>query len=234
MKSILIIEDDPTWQHKLNEILFQFNFSNLNFCSKIEEVDLFLKKQIPDLIIADILIIENYIFDILSNESFINIPILFVTASTDIELYNYTKIFSNTSYLVKPFHPISVKAAIDKLIGDEKIPIEKKQYGITVRGIYNEKIFLDVNNIVSVKSELNYCVIKTPKNQFALKTNLIKLMSELGEQMIRIHRSHIVNTKYIQKINLSKMTIKIENMLLPIGRKNKTNVEAYLKLKREI
>jgi DNA-binding LytR/AlgR family response regulator len=87
---------------------------------------------------------------------------------------------------------------------------------------------------VSVKSELNYCVIKTPKNQFALKTNLIKLMSELGEQMIRIHRSHIVNTKYIQKINLSKMTIKIENMLLPIGRKNKTNVEAYLKLKREI
>jgi response regulator of citrate/malate metabolism len=126
MKSILIIEDDPTWQHKLNEILFQFNFSNLNFCSKIEEVDLFLKKQIPDLIIADILIIENYIFDILSNESFINIPILFVTASTDIELYNYTKIFSNTSYLVKPFHPISVKAAIDKLIGDEKIPIEKK------------------------------------------------------------------------------------------------------------
>jgi DNA-binding LytR/AlgR family response regulator len=234
MKSILIIEDDPIWQHKLDEILFQFNFSNFHFCNELQEVDLYLKNQIPDLIIADILIIENYIFDILSNESFINIPILFVTASTDIELYNYTKIFSNASYLVKPFHPISVKAAIDNLIFGEKIPIEKKQYGITVRGIYNEKIFLDVNNIVSVKSEGNYCVIKTPKNQFALKTNLIKLMEALGDQMIRIHRSYIVNTKYIQKINLSKMNIKIENVILPIGRKNKTNVEEYLNLIREL
>jgi DNA-binding LytR/AlgR family response regulator len=87
---------------------------------------------------------------------------------------------------------------------------------------------------VSIKSEWNYCVIKTPKNQFALKTNLIKLMSVLGEQMIRIHRSYIVNTKYIQKINLSKMTIKIENVILPIGRKNKSNVEAYLNLIREV
>ena len=234
MKSILILEDDPIWQRKLDEILFQFNFSNLHFCNDLLELDLFLKNQIPDLIIADILIIENYIFEILSNANYNKIPILFVTASTEIELYNYTKIFSNTSYLVKPFHPISVKAAIDKLIGDEKIPIEKKQYGITVRGIYNEKIFLDVNNIVSVKSELNYCVIKTPKNQFALKTNLIKLMEVLGDQMIRIHRSHIVNTKYIQKINLSKMNIKIENVILPIGRKNKTNVEVYLNLVREL
>ena len=122
---------------------------------------------------------------------------------------------------------------MDRLIGNELIPIENK-HGITVRGIFNEKIFLDVNNIVSVKSEWNYCVIKTPKNQFALKTNLIKLMLALGEQMIRTHRSYIVNTKYIQKINLSKMTIKIENVILPIGRKNKSNVEAYLNLIREV
>jgi DNA-binding LytR/AlgR family response regulator len=52
--------------------------------------------------------------------------------------------------------------------------------------------------------------------------------------MIRTHRSYIVNTKYIQKINLSKMTIKIENVILPIGRKNKSNVEAYLNLIREV
>ena len=59
MKSILILEDDPIWQRKLDEILFQFNFSNLHFCNDLLEVDLFLKKQIADLIIADILIIEN-------------------------------------------------------------------------------------------------------------------------------------------------------------------------------
>jgi len=233
MKSILIIEDDSIWKSKLDEILFQFNYSNLHFCSALE-VDLFLKKEIPELIIADIKLGENHIFDILKNDNYNKIPILFVTASTNIELYNRTKLFSNSSYLVKPFHPISMKAAIDRLICDNKIPIENKQYGITVRGIYNEKIFLDVNNIVSIKSEWNYCVIKTQKNQFALKTNLIKLMSVLGEQMIRIHRSYVVNTKYIQKINLSKMTIKIENVVLPIGRKNKSNVEAYLNLIREV
>jgi DNA-binding LytR/AlgR family response regulator len=233
MKSILIIEDDRKWKCKLDEILFQFNYSNLHFCSALE-VELFLKKEIPELIIVDLKMGENHIFETLKKDNYNKIPILFVTATTNIELYNSTKLFSNTSYLVKPFHPISMKAAMDRLIGNELIPIEKKQYGITVRGIFNEKIFLDVNNIVSVKSEWNYCVIKTPKNQFALKTNLIKLMLALGEQMIRTHRSYIVNTKYIQKINLSKMTIKIENVILPIGRKNKANVEAYLNLIREI
>ena len=234
MNNILIIEDDAIWQSKLDEILFQFNYSNLHFCSELLEADLFLKKQTPDLIIADILIGKNYVFDILNNEKYAQIPILFMTASTDIELYNHSKLFPEAMYLVKPFHAISVKAAIDKLIQNEQKPVDKKQYGITVRGIYNEKIFLDVHNIVYVKSEWNYCVIKTPKNQFALKTNLIKLMHALGPQMIRIHRSYIINTTYIQKINLSQMTIKIENVILPIGRRNKPNVEEYLNLIREI
>jgi DNA-binding NtrC family response regulator len=125
MKSILIIEDDSKWKSKLDEILFQFNYSNLHFCSALQ-VDLFLKKEIPELIIADIKMGENHIFDILKNDNYNKIPILFVTASTNIELYNCTKLFSNTSYLVKPFHPISMKAAIDRLICDKKIPIENK------------------------------------------------------------------------------------------------------------
>jgi DNA-binding response OmpR family regulator len=151
MKSILIIEDDRKWKCKLDEILFQFNYSNLHFCSALE-VELFLKKEIPELIIVDLKMGENHIFEILKKDNYNKIPILFVTASTNIELYNHTKLFSNTSYLVKPFHPISMKAAMDRLIGNELIPIENK-HGITVRGIFNEKIFLDVNNIVSVKSE---------------------------------------------------------------------------------
>jgi two-component system response regulator LytT len=234
MNNILIIEDDAIWQSKLNEILLQFNYRNLQFCSELLEADLFLKKHTPDLIIADILIGEKYVFDLLKDENYAKIPILFITESTHIELYNRAKLFPTTMYLVKPFHPISVKAAIDKLIQDNQKSVEKKQYGITVRGIYNEKIFLDVNNIVHVKSESNYCIIKTPKNQFALKINLIQLMLALGPQMIRIHRSYIINTAYIQKINLSKMTIRIENAILPIGRRNKSNVEEYLNLIREI
>jgi len=116
--------------------------------------------------------------------------------------------------------------------------MKKKQHDITVRGIYNEKIFLDVDHIVYVKSESNYSIIKTPKNQFALKINLIKLMLALGPHMIRIHRSYIVNTTYIQKVNLRQMTIKLkiepENVILPIGRSNKPHVEEYLNLIREI
>lgn len=238
MKNILIIEDDAKWQRKLDKILVQFNYRNLHYCSDILEANLFLKKQTPALIIADIFIGKNYVFDILNNEKCAQIPILFITASTDIELYNMTKLFPTAMYLVKPFHPISVKAAIDKLIRPEKKPVENKEYGITVRGIYNEKIFLDVHNIVYVKSESNYSIIKTPKNQFALKTNLIKLMLALGPQMIRIHRSYIINTTYIQKVNLSQMTIKLkielENVILPIGRSNKSHVLEYLNLIREI
>ena len=67
MKSILIIEDDPKWKCKLDEILFQFNYSNLHFCSALE-VELFLKKEIPELIIVDLKMGENHIFEILNKE----------------------------------------------------------------------------------------------------------------------------------------------------------------------
>jgi DNA-binding NtrC family response regulator len=90
MKNILIIEDDAKWQRKLEEILLQFNYCNLHFCVDLLGADLFLKKQIPALIIADILIDKNYIFDLLKNEHYAKIPILFITSSTDIELYNNT------------------------------------------------------------------------------------------------------------------------------------------------
>jgi len=120
MKNILIIEDDAKWQRKLDKILVQFNYCNLHFCRDILGANLFLKTQIPDLIIADILIDKNYIFDLLKNERYATIPILFITASTDIELYKKTKIFPEAMYLVKPFHAISVKAAVNKLTQNEK------------------------------------------------------------------------------------------------------------------
>jgi two-component system response regulator LytT len=238
MKNILIIEDDAKWQRNLDKILVQFNYRNLHFCRDILEANLFLKKQTPALIIADILIDKNYISDLLKNEHSAKIPILFITTSSNIELYNMAKLFPRAMYLVKPFHQISIKAAIDNLIEEEQKPVANNLYGITVRVIYNEKIFLGVDQIVYVKSESNYSIIKTPKNQFALKINLIKLMLALGPHMIRIHRSYIINTTYIQKVNLSQMTIKLkiepENVILPIGRSNKSHVEEYLNLIREI
>lgn len=223
---VLLIEDDSFWQTKMQMMLKDLNIHNLTICGDILTAKISLAESIPDLIVADILLENGTVFQLFEHTDYKDIPILFITASENEELYKESKIGTTAQYLVKPFHKLTLLSAIDKLI---KSRINQKEiFGIYVKGVHAEKIFLSSDQIVYIKSELNYCIIKTPRNQFATKGSLVNIAKNLGDDIVQIHKTYLVNKKHIHKVDLLQMKVEITNGTLPLGRVFKKNIYQYL------
>jgi DNA-binding LytR/AlgR family response regulator len=228
---LLLIEDNPIWQTKLEMILVELNYCEIDLCENIEGAEKYLSHTIPDLIIADIVLGDELIFDLFKNDTHKHIPCLFVTSHEETELYQLSKEIPDSFFLIKPFHKLTVLSAIDKVLQHHKKLIPLNQFGVEVKGPYGEKIFLKPEQVVYSKSELNYCLIKTPKNQFLLKASLIHLKEKLGPDIIQIHKTYMVNKNYIKNIFLQKMKIETECGTLPIGRLFKAQIINFMKEK---
>jgi two-component system response regulator LytT len=226
---ILLIEDDIFWQTKMEKELYNIEPSwkttSVNNLDKAKE---YLSNTIPDIIIADVLIGNETIFNLFDNETYKNIPVVFMTASEDEMLYDHSKEYTDSIYLVKPFHKICLKSAIENTMLIYKRRLSRNAKGISVRGIHNEKIELKVHEIVAVESVKNYCIIKTSKNQYALKVSLSKILEDMKPTLIQIHKTYLVNKEFITKLNLSKQTVQTSIGVLPIGRKYKENILNYM------
>lgn len=230
---ILLIEDDIFWQTKMEMMIYHIDSTwKIMIVDDLNKAKEYLENSIPDIILADILMGNETVFNLLENEIYKNIPVVFMTASEDEIFYNLSKEFADSIYLVKPFHRISLKSAIEKTMLYQKRRLSRNAKGISVRGIHNEKIDLKVHEIVLVESVKNYCIIKTFKNQYALKISLTKILDDLNPELIQIHKTYLVNKKFITKLSLTKNEVQTEIGTLPIGRKYKNNIIDYLEEKR--
>lgn len=226
---LLIIEDDIFWYTKLEMMLYEIDASWTITCvENLAKAKLYLEDTIPDIIIADILLGNQTVFSLFENEDYRQIPVIFMTASDDELFYNHSKDILDSFYLIKPFHKLSLKSAIDKTIAQSKRRLSRNAKGLSVRGARNEKIDLKVQDIVSIESEKNYCIIKTVKNQYAMRASLTQLLQELEPELLQIHKTYLVNKKHITKVSITKSEVWTEIGSLPIGRKYKSNVMEYL------
>ena len=231
---ILLIEDDLIWQIKIKEILYMIQADyKVDVSSNIEDSLLYLKSTIPDLIISDVILEDNLVFDLFDHTEYKNIPFIFMTISENEEFYLKSKDIINALYLVKPFKLLSLKSAMDTLMQNQSRKLGKSPQGIPVRGKNNERIVLKPVDII-IESESNYCILKTRKNRFVIKASLKKIYEDLGYEVIQIHKKYLVNTSYISKLNLPKMEVFTEIGVYPIGRKYKPNLFEYLNEKREL
>ncbi len=223
---ILIIEDDPFWQTKMQMMLQELNVREVMMCDDIISAKKNIAEYEPELIIADILLANGTVFELFANNAYQEIPILFITQSYDDAFYEQSKFKPNVHYLVKPFHKITLLSAIDKLTEKNITTID--MHGIYVRGVNAEKIFISSKQIVYLKSELNYCVIKTKNNQFVTKGSLINIKKNLGDKIIQIHKTYLVNKNCIVKVNIQEMQVETIMGIFPIGRVFKKNIYQYL------
>ncbi len=225
---LLVIEDNPIWQTKIEMILIELGFTHVEICDTLQGAHTFLTNAHVDLIIADIILGDEIVFDLAKDPAYKDIPFLFITSHEDSELYELSKAIPDSFFLIKPFHKLTVLAAIENVMLHYNKLHPKKHAGVTVKGPYGEKIFLTIDQIVFIKSELNYCIIKTPKNQFILKISLKQIKETFGDDVIQIHKTYMVNKKQIKNIFLTKMQLETTAGPLPIGRLFKPQIITYM------
>jgi DNA-binding LytR/AlgR family response regulator len=219
---VLIIEDNIIWQAKIKELLYLIDPNYIvHVCNLLEDSLQYLESIIPDLIVCDIMLEEEEVFDIFEHIEYRDIPCIFITVSESEVFYKKSKEIHNSAFLVKPFQMLSLKSAIESVMLNHARKLGRSPRGISVKGIHNEKIMLKLTDIVIVESDLNYCILKTRKNKYAIKSTLKKINEDLGTEIIQIHKKYLVNKNYITKINLSRMEIITEIGIFPVGRKYK-------------
>lgn len=121
-------------------------------------------------------------------------------------------------YLVNPFSYDRFVIAIDRIRINKEI--NHKEYILVYADKTTHKI--KVNDILYIKSELDYISIVTRSDKILLLgslTNWVKKMNDFS--FVRVHRSYSVNTNRIEKIKPN--LVEIENIEVPIGSVYKNN-----------
>ncbi len=108
-------------------------------------------------------------------------------------------------YLVKPVQYPRFLHSLNKLKDFEK---GKDTICIKSSG---KMIKLSCNDILWVKSANEYLIIYTPNDKFIIYSTMQQLIDRLPNFFMRVHRSHIVNTRKIESFFKSHLFILIKS-----------------------
>lgn len=222
--NIAIVEDDSNISdliyQTINEIypniksvVFKNAKDALNY-AKVNNIDIFLLDiQLNDykgtLLAKEIREIDKYKY----------IPIVFITALANEELYAYREL-KTYSFLTKPFTKYELSETLKDVIEYKKHlnPVNKK---LKIK----QKLFIyeyDIKDILYIESFGKKLEIHLNKGCDIISGYSLKSILEIIDDtsFIQCHKSYIINKNYVEKIDKSKKIIYLNNSnKIPIGKK---------------
>jgi two-component system LytT family response regulator len=208
----IVIDDEKEGRNTVINILN-------NFCNEIEVVAQAenvktakgkIEKEKPDAVFLDIQMPDGTGFDLLEQFSEINFQVVFVTAYDQYALKAIK--FSALDYILKPVNPQQLIDAV------EKIKSAELSFGLISKQIHTllknkngfERItlptfeglrFINLTDIIRCESDNNYTNFYLSSGEKILVTKTLKEFDESlsGEDFIRVHQSHLVHSKYIDR-----------------------------------
>jgi DNA-binding LytR/AlgR family response regulator len=226
MVEILVLEDDYLWQLNLERILLKYkNFRILKFSETIKDGLAQMSYLNPDLIISDIYLKDGNVFDSMRH-IFELTPTLFISSTQEELVLGKSNSYKMSSYLVKPFHEISLISTLNLLV-DNYIPLKKNYIDLQSTQKAPKKIYFE--EIERIEAEGNYCVVflKCGK-KIAKKVSLKKMLSILDKRFFQINKSTLVNLNNLSKIDYLNHELHINNLKFPLGRKYRKNLETII------
>jgi CheY-like chemotaxis protein len=218
---ILVIEDDDNVRKNIVTLLEEENYNVFSANGGRTGIEM-AKKEIPDLIISDILMpeIDGYrvLEELSKNKALSTIPFIFLTAKVEREDIRKGMQLGADDYLFKPFKSEELLSAIisrlkkrevikmGHLTKTTKVKNEKvKKYG------EDDKIFLNmngkpnyiqINGIIYITAENQYTSISLVGGDRILVRKSISWWEDSlpSKKFIRIHRSTIINSDFIVKM----------------------------------
>jgi len=222
MSKVLIIEDDNSLNMGLRDLL-EANGYSVTTADNGEEGLSLIKRTKPDLIICDILMptVDGYEVkkELGKKKETSQIPFIFLTAKADLKDLRIGMQLGADDYIVKPFDSIdllnSIKLRLKKNMisknasnpgsSENAADIEKKltendYIFITSEGVPKLILVGDIRCITG--SGNNSIVIINGSLKFSIRRTLAKWEKLLpGNTFKRIHKSTIINMKFVKNIS---------------------------------
>lgn len=206
---ICICEDDLEQIDLLKEMLLKNGNHKITVYQSSEELLFMHNQNLPfDCLFLDISMLKiNGLECARIIREFDNkIAIVFITSSKEFVFEGYE--VSAVRYLLKPINYEKI-AEVIKLIENKIMAV--KEY------IYVNNTRVNIEDILYIESIGHYCQIITNSQCLETKINLKDLKSELKNHLIQIHRSYLVNLKYVSTIKRGECILENKS-IIPISR----------------
>ena len=220
--TILIVEDEMIIAANISLQLTHLGYEVTGIIPRAEEVLPHIRLHVPDILLLDINLkgdIDGIQLAHLIQKEF-KIPIIYLTANADEAHFERAKETNPYAFISKPFKKLDLQRAIELTIIriqneteteksnpiDNDIPFVLSDC-IFVRS-HNKMVKVCLNDILYIEAERNYCKIHCKDKEHLLVTTLKDLEEKLtSNNLLRIHRSFIVNLSHIDEIAMSHVVI---------------------------
>lgn len=216
----IVIDDDPLIcdliQHfcsKVNSVEYCIACENaldgLNLLTSQSFDVLFLDYNMPDIDGKSLLEMKKdnaHVVMITSHEAFA------------VESYNYPQI---VDFIVKPISFDRFYRALERIENLIQPKNTEKEFPETLFVKDGNKLVqIHLDQLQYIKSESNYVMLHLEDKKIMSLITMKELSEKLPPNFIRIHRSYIVNLKYLDSISPDE--ISVQGLNIPIGSKYKT------------
>lgn len=215
---IVIIEDELLWQLKLQMMVeHMLPDAHIVVVDNCFDAQLHLTAPSPDLILADILIDKTPVFDLFV-PPYNNFPTVFITEIPTEAHYVRAEAVSNSTFLAKPFHELSLKSAISTVVARAGQSFTKPGKVLPVLDKHRRRLQLPLAKVVWLESDGNYCIVHATDQKYIIKKSLTTMSNYLDERFVQVQQSFIVNSLYINRIEAGLNQVTVYGQLIPIGR----------------
>ncbi len=219
---ILIVEDEMIIAANISLQLTNLGYEVIGIIPRAEEALPLIRENQPDILLLDINLKGD--MDGIDLAHLIQleykIPAIFLTANSDETHFNRAKAVNPYAFISKPFKKLDLQRAIELTLvriqeekNTEKVlePTHEEPFvlsdAIFVRS-HDKMVKVFINDILYIEAERNYCKIHCKDKEHLLVATLKDLEEKLlVNNLMRIHRSFIVNLFHIDEIANSHVVI---------------------------
>ena len=231
--TILLVEDDPSFALEVEMLIDELGCRLSASVSDSRQGILEARSKQPDIALIDIRLNGDTDGIELANKLYaMGIPVIFMTAYGDAQIYEKAKSAHPFAFLVKPFDLLTLKSVIQSLKKNVKEKNLNNMDGQNSGDFSKEHFFIKTNGQLSkvfiseikwIHSEGNYCILQTAQKKYVVKMSLTKIKQQLSEeQFIQVYRSYLVQLNMITSLSISSGEVFINETPIPLGRKYKT------------
>ncbi len=232
---ILIVEDEVLIAEDIASDLTADGFEITGIAMSSDEALKSIEENLPHVILMDINIKGN--IDGIETAKIINeqfpMPIIYVTSNTSSQFVSRAIKTGPHAFITKPYHYRDLVIAIELALNrhnEAVIQNEEKNIQLDAifvkQGEYHRKVLLE--DVLYIEADGSYCTVYAKDSNYTFSFNLNHFQKQLSSpQLIRVHRSYIVNLSNID--GFDKSTLLIEDKIIPVSSPFREDVFKYFK-----
>ena len=221
---IVIVEDEFVIREDISARLEEAGYCVTEAFDTAEKALPAIIKTLPDIVLVDINLQGNMdgiqLVELIQQQ--VNLPIAFITANSDTATYERARKTHPHAFLIKPFTPSNLLAAVDLALynfsagstpSQIELPLEEVTLFVRANGKFKK---ICNNEILFIEAAGSYIHIQMKTERHTLSQNLTHFQKKTPlANLVRIHRSYVVNVDHIDSFEDS--FVFIQNHKLPLS-----------------